>query len=178
VRGYGPDTRAPAWVEVDGTVVATLYADEIATRGAGQLGAFFSSSTPAAGVEVRSTGDAPEAWDRSTLHVRFRIDSNAATRPLRPGDIGWLKLAARQREAPVVPSSAIIEGADGPYLLVASANGRLLIRRPVRIGREFGGMAAVLSGLRSSERVLSRSAFFLDAERRLRREESIEVSPR
>jgi len=175
-RAYGPNTPAPAWVAEDGTVVAMLYADEMAPGGAQQRGAFISPSTPAAGVELHSTSDAPEPWDRSTSRVHFEVDP--AGPALRAGDVGWLKLAVRQREAPVVPSAAVLEGADGPYVLVASANGRILARRPVRIGREFGGMAAVLSGLRASERVLIRGAFFVDAERRLRREATIEIAPR
>ena len=174
-RAYGPNTPAPAWVAEDGTVVAMLYADEMAPGGAEQRGAFISPSTPAAGVGVHSTTGPPEPWDRSTSRVHFQVDSAA---PLRPGDVGWLKLAVRQREAPVVPAAAVLEGADGPYVLVASANGRTLTRRPVRVGRVFGGMAAVLSGLRASERVLIRGAFFVDAERRLRREATIEVAPR
>jgi hypothetical protein len=174
-RAYGPDTRAPAWVDQDGTVMVMLYADELAPRGNEQRGTFFPSSS-STGVEVRTTSEAPVQWDRSTFRVRFQVDSGAAS--LRPGEVGWLKLATRQREAPVIPSAAVIEGADGPYVLVASSNGRLLTRRPVQVGRVFGGMTAVLSGLKPSERVLIRGAFFLDAERRLRREATIEVAPR
>lgn len=175
-RAYGPDMRAPAWVEDGGIVTAILYADELASRGSEQRGAFFPSSAPGSGVEVRSTAQAPEPWDRSTSRVHFQI--GAAVPPVQPGEVGWLKLAVRQREAPVIPVSAVLEGAGGPYVLVASVDGHVLTQRPVEIGRVFGGMAAVLSGLRSSERVLIRSAFFLDAERRLRRESSIEVTPR
>jgi Heavy metal binding domain len=175
-RGYGPDVRAPAWVEEDGVVTAILYTDELAPRGLEQWGAFFPSSAPAAGIEVRSTADAPESWDGSTSRVHFRVGPSA--RPVQPGEVGWLKLAVRQREAPVIPYSALLEDSKGPYVLVASADGHMLTKRSVEIGRVFGGMAAVLSGLKSSERVLFRSAFFLDAERRLRRESSLEVAPR
>jgi len=175
-RGYGPDVRAPAWVEDNGVIVAILYTDELAPRGLEQWGTFFPSSAPSAGIEVRSTAEATEAWDRSTSRVRFRID--AAAPAVQPGALGWLKLAVRQREAPVIPYSAILEGADGPYVLVSSVDGHVLTERHVQVGRVFGGMAAVLSGLKSSERVLIRSAFFLDAERRLRRGPSVEVTPR
>jgi hypothetical protein len=174
-RGYGPDIRAPAWVEEDGTVTAVLYTDEISSRAAGQSAIFSPGSAPTAGVEVRETPEAPEPWDRSTAHVHFRTDAPAA--PLRPGDVGWLRLAVRPRGPPVIPFSAILEGSDGAYVLVASPDGRMLTKRRVEIGRVFGGVAAVLSGPRSSERVLIRSAFFLDAERRLRQEAAIEVTP-
>jgi hypothetical protein len=77
----------------------------------------------------------------------------------------------------VIPYTAILEGDDGPYALVASGDGRTLSRRRVEIGRVLGGMAIILSGLRLHERVLVRSAFFVDAERRLRREATVELSP-
>jgi hypothetical protein len=174
-RGYGPDVRAPAWVEDEGTVTAVLYRDELASRTPGQEAVFFSSSAPAAGIEIHATLDAPQPWDRSTSHVHFRTDG--AGDPLRPGEVGWVRLAVRPRGPPVIPYSAILEGADGPYVLVVSTDGRMLTQRGVEIGRVFGGVTAVLSGLRSTERVLIRSAFFLDAERRLRRQTAIEVTP-
>jgi hypothetical protein len=49
--------------------------------------------------------------------------------------------------------------------------------RPVEIGRVLGDYAVVLSGLRLQDRVSVRSAFLLDAERRLRREASLEMVP-
>jgi Heavy metal binding domain len=174
-RGYGPDIRAPAWVEEDGTVTAVLYTDELSSRAPEQSAVFTPSSTSAAGVDVRATPDAPQPWDRSTSHVRFRTDASAP--PLQAGEVGWLRLTVRPRGPPVIPYSAILEGADGPYVLVVSSDGRLLARRSVEIGRVFGGVAAVLAGLRSTERVLIRSAFYLDAERRLREEAAIEVTP-
>jgi len=84
----------------------------------------------------------------------------------------------RSPEPPVIPVAAILESEDGPYVLVVSADGHVLTRRAVEIGRVFGGVAAVISGLVSSERVLTGSAFFLDAERRLRQATAVEVSPR
>jgi hypothetical protein len=41
-------------------------------------------------------------------------------------------------------------------------------RRPVRVGRGFDGVSAIVSGLAVGERVVVSNAFFLDAERRLR----------
>ena len=73
--------------------------------------------------------------------------------------------------------AAAVEGIDGgqwarqpegPYVL-AWAGGRRFEKRPVRIGETFTkqGFAVILSGLRPHDRVVSRAAFFVDADRRL-----------
>jgi hypothetical protein len=61
-------------------------------------------------------------------------------------------------------------------VLVSSPEGRLTVR-PVEIGRVLGDYAIVLSGVRLQERVSVRGAFLLDAERRLRRELTLEMIP-
>jgi multidrug efflux pump subunit AcrA (membrane-fusion protein) len=167
---------APAWVEDDGTVTAMLYTDELAFQTPEERAVFAPFTAPASAIFVRATADAPEPWDRSTRRVHFRAD--ATSPPLRPRDVGWLRRVTRSPEPPVIPDSAILEDADGPYVLVLSNDGRQVSKRAVEIGRVFGGVAAVLSGLGPSERALITGAFFLDAERRLRREATIEVTPR
>jgi hypothetical protein len=174
-RGFGQDLIAPAWVEPSGTVVATLYRDEIAALTPDERDTFSPSSTPDLRIEVRPTADAPEPWDRSTARVRFQVD---ASRPApRPGEVGWVRMGAKRVEPLVVASSAILEGRDGAYVLVASADGRTLAPRHVEVGRVLGSFAVVVSGLRLQERTLIRSAFFLDAERRLRQSADIELAP-
>ena len=172
-RGFGQGVRAPAWVEDDGSVVAILYRDETEGLDRQDGGSFSPSATPDALVPVRWQGLPPEPWDRSTARVRFRSDP--AARP-RPGDIGWVRLPAMRRDLEVVPRSAVLESVEGPFVLVSSPEARLTVR-PVEIGRVLGDYAVVLSGLRLQDRVSVRSAFLLDAERRLRRESSLEMLP-
>jgi hypothetical protein len=112
--------------------------------------------------------------DRSTSEIRFRADADGALSPATA--LGRIRIIDKGRELPVIPYSAVIEGADGPYVLVASADRKTLVKRTVQIGKIFGGLAFVLSGLGSREAVLTRGAFFVDAERRLRRQTAIEVS--
>jgi multidrug efflux pump subunit AcrA (membrane-fusion protein) len=81
-----------------------------------------------------------------------------------------------RRDLEVVPRSAVLESGEGPFVLVSSPEARLTVR-PVEIGRVLGDYAVVLSGLRLQDRVSVRSAFLLDAERRLRREASLEMVP-
>jgi hypothetical protein len=174
-RGLGQDLYAPAWVDDDGSVIATLYGDELAALTQDARWVFSPSPSPSMRIEVHPTSDLPNVWDRSTSRVRFRVDA-AAPAP-QPGEVGWLRVGVQRLEVLVVPDAAVLESGDGPYVLVASADGRSLTRRAVEIGRVLGGLAVVLSGLRIQERVLVRGAFFVDAERRLRREASIELTP-
>jgi Heavy metal binding domain len=174
-HGFGQDVRAPAWVDVDGTVAAILYKDVFATLTPGERCVFFPSATPGAGLAVHPAADPPESWDRATWRVRFRVDESEQAPPL--GEIGWVRVAAKRREVPVIPFAAVLKGAEGQYVLVASQDNRTLSKRPVEIGRVLGGLAVIVSGLRFQERILVRSAFFVDAERRLRRQAAIEVTP-
>jgi hypothetical protein len=174
-RFYAPDVPEPAWVDEDGAVVADLYWDELPTPLADARATFISSrAVPATEVPVRASGDAPEPWDASTCHVRFRVRDDGV--PPEPGQVGWLRFTDRPHGVPVLPRSAILEGADGPRVLVASADGRILTSRPVQTGRSFGGVTAVLSGVSATERVLTGDAFYVDAELRLRRASTLEVT--
>ena len=128
-------------------------------------------------MEVDPLSEPPSPWDRSTSRVRFRVVPHPKAPPPPPGEVGWVRLAPSKLQLQVVPYSAVLEAADGPYVLVASADGRTLTKRSVEIGRVLGGVAVVLSGLRNQERILVRSAFFVDAERRLHREAAIELAP-
>jgi multidrug efflux pump subunit AcrA (membrane-fusion protein) len=175
-RAYGPDMPAPAWIGDDGDVTAILYADELVAWAPEERASFSLASAPGASVEVRATAEAPEPWDRSTRLVHYRPDP--ATSLLQPRDLGWLRRVVRSPEPPVIPCSAVLEETDGPYVLVLSNDGQMLTKRPVEIGRVFGGVAEVPSGLRSAERVLIGSAFFVDAERRLRQATTIGVTSR
>jgi hypothetical protein len=165
--------RAPAWVEDDGGLIAILYGDEVEGLDRQGRGWFSPSSAPDAVAPVAWDTLPPEPWDASTRRVGFRADG--AVRP-RPGDVGWVRLPAMRRELNVVPRSAVLATGDGPYVLVASQEGRLT-PRPVELGRVLGDYAVVLSGLRLQERVSVRGAFLLDAERRLRSGTSLEVAP-
>jgi hypothetical protein len=189
-RIFTMDVRAPAWVEDEGTIAAILYKDEVPTLGREEAGAFVADTSAhdggSASVVVRVAPDAPVPWDRATVRLRFRVDAGETPKPpaqpapstqLRAGQVGWVRFQAKRREVPMVPAGAVLESGEGPYVLVVSADSRSLVKRPVEIGRTFGGMIAVVSGLRHRERVLLTDTFFLDAERRSRREQSIEVTP-
>ncbi len=104
-------------------------------------------------------------------------ERRASAIAIRPGEVGWVRLAGQRREVHVIPNAAVLWAPEGPYVLVASADGRTLTKRPVEIGKVFAGITVVLSGVRPPERVVIRDAFFLDAERRLHTDPTPEVRP-
>jgi hypothetical protein len=172
-RGFGQGVRAPAWVEGDGGLTAILYGDEVEGLDRQGRGWFSPSSAPDALAPVAWDTVPPSPWDASTRRARFRAEGPER---LRSGDVGWVRLPAMRRELDVVPRSAVLATGDGPYVLVASPEGRLT-PRPVEVGRVLGDYAVVLSGLHLQERVSVRGAFLLDAERRLRSGTWLEVAP-
>lgn len=163
-RTFGQDIVAPAMVAGDGVILAVLYKEELAALSPGGSGSFWKTGSPDATIGVRVSAVAPEPWDRSTARVRFEPSWGA---PVLHGDVGFVRLPGVRRDVLVVPAAAIFEGAEGPLVLVAPADDEALVRRPVEVGRVFGGSALVLSGVRPHERILVRDVPFYDAELRL-----------
>lgn len=174
-RGFGQDVHAPAWVDESGEVVATVYADEAAALDPDAPGDFSPAAAPDHRAAVHLVRAMTARWDASTDRVRFRLDEGEAAPA--PGAVGWVRIRARRRDLEVVPYSAVLESTEGPYVLVASREGHAVTRRAVEVGRVIGGQAIVTSGLRVGERILVRSAFFVDAERRLHDEATVELPP-
>src|SRR5437868_12470242 len=154
------DLRAPASVDPDGAVTALYYQDQIAALADGQEGTFSPAAAPAVHVTVRRASDAPARWDASTARVRFRPE---ARRPrLVAGQTGWLEVPRKPREVLTVPASAVLQSAEGPYVLTPTGPYSLAKRR-IEIGETFlkQGIVVVLSGLGVHEPVVSRAAFFV-----------------
>jgi hypothetical protein len=161
------ELRAPALVASDGDVQAIFYDDQIAAMAAGETGVLSATGDPRSTFSVIRAATAGERVDRSTSWVHFH-PSPTATAPA-PGLTGWLVLTPKVREVLTVPASALLQSPRGTYVLVWSGADRF-DKREIEIGETFlkQGFAVVLSGLQLHDRVVSRAAFFLDAERRLR----------
>lgn len=155
---------APAVIQHDGTIAARLYRDELATLAPDERAEFVPSASPDAAVAIRRA--AGEAKPRGGLvEVGFRPERGAAAPPA--GQIGWVKLAYRTRDMLIVRTSSVIQSADGPYVLVFSAQRGTVSRRRVEVGTEYMGLTAIVSGLRDKEFVVMANTFSFDAERRL-----------
>jgi hypothetical protein len=175
-RGTGPDAPAPAWVGDDGTITATFYNDELVGLAEEARGTFSTAKAPHTEFGVRAVAGTQTTWDFSTSRLRFRVDPAASpTGTPVTGDVGWLRLVDRGREQAVIATSAILYDADGAYALVASPSG--LAKRALQIGKTFGGLTFVLAGVRPHEQLLTRSAFFADAERKLSGQSTVQVTP-
>jgi hypothetical protein len=164
-RLFALEVRAPAWLEDEGRLTAVLYNDQLTGLRPGEHASFHPAAAPAVAIDVRLTAEPRAPWDASTSLVHFRLGPGAPA--LEPGAAGWVTLAARARQPLVVPSSAVLFSPEGPYVLVAEADGRTFRRRRLEIGKVYGGFATVSSGLGDAEAVVVAGAFFLDAERRL-----------
>jgi len=165
------ELRGPAWVEADLTIAAVLYTDQLDALAVDEPATFSLTRTPEIAFAARRVAEPAVPWDRSTSRVRFRFDGARAARPGKlpePGQVGWLEAARRPRDVLAVPVSAVLQSADGPYALVSNG-GSVFEKRPIELGETLPkqGFAVVLAGLRAEERVVSRAAFFLDADRRL-----------
>jgi len=163
-RAAPGNVRAPAWIDRDGVIRALLYVDEAAPLGASARASFIPAAAPDAAVAVVRTGAPAEAWEDAIVRVGWRVDAGT---PPRAGATGWLVLPDPAAPQLVVPDPAIVRGPDGPYVLVAAADGTTFSKRRVRVGRSFVGVSAILSGLDAGERVVAGNAFLLDAEERL-----------
>jgi hypothetical protein len=159
--------EAPAWLDEQGHVQALFYNDELAalSEEAAPLARFGSGS--AASLVLSRTSEPPEPWDEATARVAFALrDPPGARLPAR--SVGQVLLPARRRSSLVVPEEALLALDDGPYALVRGSGSDGFQKRSLGIGKTQYEMVTVVSGLAGHEPVLTRNAFLLDAERRLR----------
>ena len=156
---------APAIAEADGTITARLYRDELQTLGADEHAELIAADALGRPLEVERDRE-PPVVHATLADVKFRPVPGVP--PPAAGRIGWIKLAYKTRDMLVVRASSVIQSADGPYVLVFSAERGSLGKRKVEVGKEWDGMAAIVGGLRDKEFVIMANTFSFDAERRLR----------
>ena len=188
-QSFSEAVRAPAWVDANGLVAAMVYRDDLVGLPPDVPAVVYPASAPSRGVDVALTADPPTDWDGATVHVHFRVvaapdtPSTPGTRDtpetpetpethdtrapaLRPGDHGLVVIAARPHELQVVPASAVLQAADGPYVLALDPVHRRLVPRTIQTGRTHHGFTAVLSGLSDGDSVVTTGAFLVDIDAR------------
>jgi len=163
------EVTAPAWIDGPGGVTAAIHDDDLCALGEPGARASFVASGGRAHVEVRRADVRPTRRDASRSMVRYSLEAPASSPQL--GDVGVLIAPRKACEWLVVPSSAILESADGPYVLAAprivGANpvyANDLTRRPVHVGGRFSNATVVLDGLHEAETVVAKNAYSIDAE--------------
>jgi hypothetical protein len=173
--------RTAAWLEADGRGTALLFKDDLVGLAPNEAARFFGTRSPNMPRSAHLMTAEQEVVDSSTVNVRFRLDEEdePSGDKVVPGEVGSLQLDARARKLIVVPTSAVLYAASGPYVLWAQSDAGGFTKRPVEVGRILDsgyvgvlagnqeGATVVLSGLREGERVIAGYAFFADVDRRL-----------
>lgn len=150
----------------DMRLVAVVHPEELASLLRNEAGRFTPSIAGGRATAIRLSLDASEERDDGMALVRFRVERSDAR--LRPGTPGWIDLPGRRRMVLVIPTSALIESPDGPYILASSADRQTFTKRPVVVGSSLSYYTILLSGAQVGDLVVVMEAFFLNAELRLR----------
>jgi hypothetical protein len=177
------EVQAPAWVERDGAIAVLLYKDELASLTPNEQASFSPTMAPNTAFAVHASDEPVTAWDRTISLVHFRFDeADGVGMPqgaLTTNAPGWVRLASKARTTLVVPSMAVLQSAEGPYVLVMGGDRRTVSKRFIEVGKVSSLLTAVVAGAQLREQVVSTNAFFVDAERWLRAERgaSQEIAP-
>lgn len=102
-----------------------------------------------------------------TVRIKIANRSGASGPVLRPEMYADVVLAAEEREALMVPESAVLYTGPRRLVFLDLGNGRFR-QREVRLGARSGDFYEVLAGLAEGDRVVTSGNFLLDAEARLR----------
>lgn len=166
---FSQTLAAPATVEANGSISATLYRDELAALLAGYDTTRFAVRGEATQSFLVEPSPPISAWDESSVRVRFIFVSDASKVSSRPeaGTLGVITARLGPYEALVVPDAAVLHDDSGPYVMVASPDAKNFEHRAIEIGRSQKGVTFVTSGLAPGERIATGLACFVDAERRL-----------
>ncbi|PUB90774.1 MAG: efflux RND transporter periplasmic adaptor subunit [gamma proteobacterium symbiont of Ctena orbiculata] len=105
--------------------------------------------------------------DRSSRTGTVRLQLDNKDNRLRPGAYADVLFEVGLDRRLAVPDSALLIGADGPYLVVALGNGRFQPRQ-VRTGLSSGGFTEVVEGIDRDERIVASGQFLIDSESALR----------
>jgi len=101
-----------------------------------------------------------------TIKVRLEVDNPELA--LKPGMFAEVSIkAARQVNAVVVPSEAIVRSGPREQVFVVRAAGKFEPRE-VKVGVVADGLTQVLEGLEPEEEVVTSALFLIDSESKLR----------
>jgi len=142
---------------------------EIAARDARGLRAGMDAQVELAGEALPRTVKVDLVYpelepERRGVRIRVRLPNPNLS--VRPGTAAVLSLRALPEEALSVPETALVQLASGSFVFVRTGED-VLVRRSVTLGTRADGFAAVRSGLREGEEVVSAASFLVDSETRL-----------
>ncbi len=101
-----------------------------------------------------------EMLNEETRSVEVLVECDNADRNIKPGMYGSVKLTDRVGSAILIPTSAILQHQEHPYVLVSTGKHSYL-KREITTSVADGNRTVVLSGLKSGESVITGGAFYL-----------------
>lgn len=105
--------------------------------------------------------------DRSSRTGTVRLRLENPHNQLRPGAYADVLFEVGVDRRLAVPDSALLIGADGPYLVVALGDGRFQSRK-VSTGLSSGGFTEIIEGIGEDEQIVVSGQFLIDSESALR----------
>ncbi|TWV12388.1 efflux RND transporter periplasmic adaptor subunit [Bacteroidaceae bacterium HV4-6-C5C] len=101
-----------------------------------------------------------EMLNEETRSVEVLIECDNSDRTMKPGMYGSVKMMDKATNAILIPTSAILQHKDHPYVLVAVGN-HAYVKRIVTTSITDGGRTVVLSGIKAGDSVVTGGAFYL-----------------
>ncbi|MBA3563399.1 MAG: efflux RND transporter periplasmic adaptor subunit [Gammaproteobacteria bacterium] len=158
---------SPGALVQPGDVITTLDDDSVMKLDFSVPATFLSALR--AGVEIVATSDAfgDEEFKGEVSAIDSRIDPITRTvqvramvpNPdglLRPGLLMQVDLLNNPRQAVVIPEEALVPLGEQQFVLVVDrADGNLVERREVRIGRRMPGEVEIIAGLEAGEAIIT-----------------------
>jgi Cu(I)/Ag(I) efflux system membrane fusion protein len=148
------------WVLVD------VYEADLARVRVGQPATFASTSAPGKRYAGKVSFIYP-ALNSGSRTLQARVELGNPRLELRPGMFGDVQLETSAEEAVVIPADALVDTGEHRYVFVDRGGGRFE-PRAVKTGASGDGKIAILEGLETGEKVVTKANFLLDSESRLR----------
>jgi Cu(I)/Ag(I) efflux system membrane fusion protein len=143
-------------------VWAEFYEDELPMLEKGQKVRITTKSYPGEAFEGELSLINPFLTEMKRT-VKVRVDIPNPEFKLRPGMYVDMELNMDMGEGLTIPVSAVMPTGSHTLVFVDKGEGKLE-PRPVQIGRKFGDIYEIKSGLKEGERVVTSANFLIDAE--------------
>lgn len=101
--------------------------------------------------------------DETTRTVKVRIALDNPEGILRPGMFCSVKIPSFPSEMTAVPDSAVLSD-EGKTFVFVEIMEDFYARKPVRVGRRYGGYVEIVEGLADGEQVVSTGSFLLKSD--------------
>lgn len=127
--------------------------------------------------DVRANGGklnfAASTIDESLGTVQMRAEFANPKLSILPGEYLRVRLSGGSRQAVLVPQKAVMQGAQGPFVWIATDDGKAQQRR-VKTGAWSGADWEILDGLQQGDAVIVDNLLKLRADARVRPSEAVE----